>query len=104
MSSTSVWPKGRLIYDDATEDYRLSLSRELNRSRFARLGRKMGTCPESEPTSIVVNSGSSGTTVSASYKTKCSLGVLEESFMWVVVDGKAKLESYDPKSPLLLSD
>jgi hypothetical protein len=70
------------IYDDATNRYRMSISRELNRSRFARFRRKMGACPSSTATSIVVNVGSQGTTATASYKTTCSAGVLDESFLW----------------------
>jgi hypothetical protein len=92
------------IYDEATGHYRMSISRELNRSRFARVSRKMGACPTSVATSIVVNSGTRGKSVTASYQTTCSAGVLDESFLWQVEDGKARLDSYDVNSPLLLGD
>jgi len=92
------------IYESTTDHYRMSISRELNRSRFARLRRKMGTCPSSVATGIAVSNGSRGTTATASYKTTCSAGELDESFLWEIVDGKAKLDSYDASSPLLLGD
>jgi hypothetical protein len=92
------------IYDDATDNYRTSVSREINRGRFARLRRKMGVCPSSAATAIAVNSGTRGTSATASYKTTCSNGVLNESFLWQIADGKAKLDAYDASSPLLLGD
>jgi hypothetical protein len=93
-----------IYYEDATDNYRMSISREINRSRFARLRRKMGACPSSAVTAIAVSSGSRGTSATASYKTTCSNGVLNESFLWQIADGKAKLDAYDTSSPLLLGD
>ena len=92
------------IYENASDRYRGSISRDLNRKRFARLRNKMGACPSSTVIAIAVSHGSRETTITARYTTTCSAGTLDESFLWRMVEGKAQLEEFDARSPLLLGD
>lgn len=82
----------------------MTIPRELNRRQCARLRRKMGSCPSSVAQRIAVNAGARGVYVEAIYKTTCTAGPLEESFVWKIESGRAKLDPYEARSPLLLSD
>jgi hypothetical protein len=92
------------IYDQATDRFRMGISRELNRSRFARLQRKMGSCPTSTEIRIAVNAGEKGVYVDAAYMTTCAAGPLNEMFVWKIENGEAKLDGYETSSPRLLTD
>ena len=91
-----------MIFDGATDHFRSSLSREFNRARFVRLRQKMGVCRSSQATSMSVNATNLGTFVSMKYSTRCANRQLDESFVWLIENEKARLYDYSASSPLLL--
>jgi hypothetical protein len=91
------------VYDEATKNYQGIVSREVNRGLFARISRKLGVCTTFKPTGTFVNSSNRGTYVTTSYRSSCEKGGLDESFIWSIESGKAKLWKYSIASPLLSS-
>jgi hypothetical protein len=92
------------IYDAAYGGFKSASSREAVHAYFSLIRTKMGRCNESHLRSIVLSATSHRTLVTAKYGWSCQNGVLEEIFIWQIVDGGAKLQRYSAISPLLVKD
>jgi hypothetical protein len=92
------------IYDQATPAFQDTLRRDVAKGYFARIRRKMGTCGSSQSTDISMNTNTQGTFVTLGFETHCSAGQLAESFVWLMENGQARLQSYNASSAALLVD
>ncbi len=92
------------ILEGATQGFRDKTSREMLQGMLARIRRKLGACPVSQPNGNFVNMTPGGTYVTTSFTMQCAKGQLGETFSWRIQDGKAILSSYNAGSPLLVTD
>lgn len=92
------------IYDSATPNFRAALPRDQLIAFLTRVNRKVGTCGEA-PTSVLgYQVTTSGTLITTTSSRPCAQGVLNEQFLWLIVEGRAVLVRYNANSPLLLTD
>jgi len=91
-----------VIYDQASDHYRSTMTRELNHAYLERIRSKMGTCSSSRAIRLFVTRSTRGTFVSASYLTECTNGQLTEVFVIGVEERDAKLDRYGAQSPRLM--
>lgn len=92
------------IYDDSTDRFR-TVDRRTMVGYFRRINRKMGACTSFRPGAPgVLASPKTGTSITETFRTNCSNGEMRESFVWKIINDRAKLDQYAANSQLLLTD
>jgi hypothetical protein len=93
------------IYNSATDHFRQTTEKKVVLGYFARIRRKMGQCTSSRSGAPgVLSSPSTGTFITATFRTSCANGELRESFVRKIMENGAKLDQYSAGSQLLLTD
>jgi hypothetical protein len=87
------------IYNNAAENYRKSVPREMFDAQFSAIARKLGAPLDCKPAGIAVNVDRSGTTIRSKCETHFSKDATgEESFVWFKSGDQFQLLSYNINS------
>lgn len=87
------------IYNNADENYRMSMTRERSDALFSMVARKLGTPLDCEPGGINVDVSKLGTTLRSHCQTHFSKNATgDESFVWLKSGDQYRLVSYHVSS------
>jgi len=89
------------IYDEATEEFRRSGTREDLKSLFEKIHDKMGSAGEPKAAGFHVNSRNGVVWVDQTFNTQFLNGQAQETFVWKIEQDKPFLHSYRIHSPNL---
>ncbi len=91
----------RAVYEAASNQFQVSLGREHLIGFLNEVGRRMGKCHGTAVGIAGYQLTSTGRLVLTTTTRVCANGDLRERFVWLMVDGKARLLNYKVDSPVL---
>jgi hypothetical protein len=91
------------ILNDATPDFRKSMSDDAGPVFFSRVSNILGAPISSKPVTVRENHMTAGVFIQAIYQTHFEKGDAQEDFTWRVEAGTPRLMGYQISSPLLLA-
>jgi len=92
------------IYTGATQEFRAATSQTDWVALLDALRRRAGAFQSTKQTSWLVNSGTAGTTVTATYSTTFAQLITTERFSWRIQNGTAILLGYRVDAPDVLTN
>jgi hypothetical protein len=89
------------IYAEASDEFRTFGTRTQDSQFFASVHEKLGVSGDKAPRGFHVNWRNGRTWIDEVYQTQFSMGSGQESFIWIVDQGRARLYGYHINSPNL---